>query len=94
MVVTLARDSVGPVIGNCFNAVTQVAQLLCSEAIPAERFDTVRLTLSATYQPSGEPASGALVRLSARPVHASGERFSSRCQTAVSLDQSYTGRVA
>ena len=49
---TLARDSVGPVMAPIFDAVTQVAESLRPRR-RAERTDTVRVHVRARYLPSG-----------------------------------------
>jgi hypothetical protein len=67
---TLAPDSLGPVLAPLFDAVTQVAEI--SAGHRAGRADTVRVRLRAWFSPSGVPAAGAAVRLVPSPVSGSG----------------------
>jgi hypothetical protein len=68
---TLARDSVGPVLAPLFNAVTQVAESL-SPRRRAERTDTVRVEVHARVLPSGQPAAGVVLDLMAAAIANSG----------------------
>ncbi len=66
--VTLARTTVEPVLDRTFNAVTQFWE----DASTPQRTDTIRFTVSARFEPSGTPASGASVALTIEPVEGSG----------------------
>ncbi|MGH2397581.1 MAG: hypothetical protein ACRDFW_11470, partial [bacterium] len=67
---TLAPDSVGPVLAPLFNAVSQVAE--SNRRQQAQRTDTVRVHVRARFLPSGTPAAFAVVRLVSAPIFQSG----------------------
>lgn len=66
---TLSRDSVGPVLDDTFNAVTQYWG---DPNTPARLDDVIDLQVHATWEPSGRAASGVEVTLSVEPVENSG----------------------
>ena len=78
LTLTLDVDSFSPVLARCFNAVTQVAQILlngrCRNNLEhATRSDTTRGLVTVTR--GGVPDTGALVTLLTSPVDSSGGHF-------------------